>query len=169
MAGPMRARLFSSSLQVLMLPVLLSVTACNVVGWHARSERSFSLEYRVHKGLDCAMLHDCGFAFEVSQLGELTRYEDPGTGAFTTSGQRMLTKQELDDLQQLLEETGFFDFPELFPTEGARAGGGSVVVTYVEWPAQTRKSVMMMTSDPLPETARTFVSRIDAFFAPLLQ
>ncbi len=165
----MRARLCSSSLQVLVLLVLLSVMACNVVGWRAKSERSFTLEYRVHKGLDCAMLHDCGFAFEVSQLGELTRYEDPGTGALTKTGHRMLTLEELDHLQQLLEETGFFDFPVLFPTEGARAGGGSVVVTYVEWPAQTRKSVMIMTSDPLPEAAHTFMSRLDAFFAPLLQ
>lgn len=164
----MRALSFSPLSRVFVLPFLLSMIACNVVGESVKSEPSFSLEYRVHRGLDCAMLQDCGFVIEVSQTGELTRYEDPGTGDLTKSRQRMLTQQDLNDLHQLLEETGFFDFPPLLPTEDPRAGGGSVLVTYTAWPEQTSRSVMIMQGSPLPEEATIFMSRLDLFFSSRL-
>jgi len=164
----MRALSFSPLSRVLVLPFFLSMIACNVVGESVKSEPLFSLEYRVHRGLDCAMLQDCGFVIEVSQTGELTRYEDPGTGDLTKSTQRMLTQQDLKDLQQLLEETGFFDFPSLLPTEDPRAGGGSVQVTYTAWPEQTNKSVMILKGRPLPEEATIFMSRLDLYFSSRL-
>jgi len=49
----------------------------------------------------------------MSQTGPLTRCDDPGTGTFTQTGQRMLTPDERSDLYQLLEETGFFRYPSV--------------------------------------------------------
>lgn len=126
---------------------------------------SFSLDYRVHKGLDCAMVQDCGFQIDLAQTGALTRYEDTGDGTPTMSTQRALSQQQMNDLYQLLEETGFFHFPELLPTENPKAGAGSVSVTYTAWPSKTRKSVSIMKGGPLPQEARIFMSRLEAFFA----
>ena len=147
---------------------LVLMMACNVAGGSDESDPTFSLEYRVRKGLDCAMIQDCGFVIEVSQIGELTRYEDPGTGDLTKSAQQTLAQQDLDDLHQLLEETGFFGFPPLLPTEDPRAGAGSVVVTYTAWPAQTSTSVSILKGSSLPEEAEVFMTRLESFFSSRL-
>jgi len=142
---------------------------CNVVESQGQLKETFSFEYTLHKGLDCAMIHDCGYRIEVSQTGTLTRFDDPGTGTFTQTKERTLTPDAQSDLYRLLDETGFFQFPELLPTDDPRAGGGSVSVTYTTWPDREAKSVVIMKGSPLPEEAWTFMERLEAFFADQLK
>ena len=161
----MRALLSAPALPVLVLPLIFLMMACNMGSSQIQKTASFSLEYRLHKGLDCAMAQDCGFQIEISQTGALTRYEDTGAGTLTISAQRTLSQEQMNDLYQLLEETGFFRFPDLLPTENPKAGAGSVSVTYVAWPSKTSKSVLVMTGSSLPEEARVLMSRLDLFFS----
>ncbi len=143
------------------------MSACYTGNAQRAMKESFSLEYRVQKGLDCAMTQDCGFQIEVTQTGALTRYDDTGSGTLTVGMQHQLSPQQMTDLYLLLDEPGFFGFPARLPVENPRAGGGSVSVTYVAWPSKTSKSVLIMKGSPLPAEAWTFIDGLDSFFSSL--
>lgn len=167
----MRVLLFSPVPLLLGLSFIALMMACNMGNGTSpiSTTASFSLEYRVHKGLDCAMAQDCGYTIEIAQTGALTRYEDRGVETLTVSTQRLLSQERMNDLRRLLDETGFFGFPDLLPIDNPVAGGGSASVTYVAFPAETRKSVTMMKGSPLPAEADAFISRLDSFFVSVLE
>lgn len=144
--------------------LFLTLAACNLAVFSSQPPASFSLDYHVYRGLDCASVQDCGYRVEVSQTGEAIRYDDPGTGAFIESGRQTLTEEQMEALAQLLQESGFFDFPPVLPEENPRIGGGLVTVTHVAWPAQTRTSVQLVRDAPLPASAQAFLEQLDAFF-----
>ena len=165
----MRALLFRPALPLWGLSFIVFLTACNMGSSQIPTTASFSLQYRVHKGLDCFMVQDCGYVIEIAQTGALTRSEDTGADTLAVSNERLLSPDQMNQLHQLLEETGFFDFPALLPTEDPRAGGGSVSVTYVAWPSKTSKTVDIMKGSPLPPEAWQFMSRMDSFFVAVLE
>ena len=165
----MRTLIFSPTRLGLGVSFLVSMIACNMSSSPAPTTPTFSLEYRVTKGLDCAMVEDCGYKIEVAQTGALTHYKDTGTKPLVLSGQALLAPTQMDDLQKLLDETGFFDFPDLLPLDNPLAGAGSATVTYVEWPSRTRKTVRMMKGSPLPVEADLLISRLDSFFVWVME
>ena len=152
---------FSTALLALLS---LTLAACNLAIFSSQPPASFSLDYHVYKGLDCASVQDCGYRVEVAQTGEAIRYDDPGTGVFIESGRQTLTAEEMDALAKILQESGFFDFPPVLPEENPRIGGDLVTVTHVAWPAQTRTSVQLVRDAPLPEPAQALLEQLDAFF-----
>ena len=166
---PMRALFFRSVLPVLGLSFVVLMMACNMGNSPIPTSASFSLEYRVHKGLDCFMVQDCGYKIELAQTGALARYEDTGAESLAVSTERQLSQEQMNALHEILDETGFFNFPALLPTEDPRAGAGSVSVTYVAWPSKTSKFVEIMKGSPLPPEVWQFINRMDSFFVDVLE
>ncbi|HMB94338.1 MAG TPA: hypothetical protein VKP65_26050 [Rhodothermales bacterium] len=163
----MRILLASFVRSALVLSLVLLLMACKAGSPPAQMTPSFSLEYRVHKGLDCAMVPDCGYQIEVARTGALTHYEVGGSGELRESAQYTLSPSQMNDLYELLEETGFFDFPALLPQDNPTAGAGSVIVKYTPWPSGISTTVSIMKGSSLPEEAHTFMNRLESFFSAL--
>ena len=143
------------------------LTACNVIGSQTQKPIPFSLEYRLHRGLDCARTGDCGFLVEVTEEGGITRFEDTGSRDLTMSLEGTLSLADRDELLQLLNDTDFFSFPDLLPTEDPRAGGGTVSVLYIG--EETEKRVVIMKGSPLPGSAWHFMEQLETFFNTKLE
>lgn len=147
-----------------MLPVLLALVplACGS-GVQALGGEAFSFEYRRQAGLDCGMAGNCGYLVQVSEKGEMVRYDLPGTGAPVQAARGVLLPDERTTLFRMLSDGGFFDLPDVVPEADPVAGGGSIWMHYSDPATGTTKAVRVMLGRPLPAPVLALIEQIQAF------
>lgn len=158
----MRLRLFSV---IPILAVLVVAPLCN-----APSEAQegvhlpFALEYRMHRGLDCYQIGDCGFRIEVAPDGRIQRFDDRGT--WTLVGETQLSEQQTDDLVALFEDARFDQYPAELPHEDRVRGGVTVAITLTDvadGAVHHVEASLNDTSTPFPNGFLLFESQLRTF------
>lgn len=146
------------------------LTACNMLGTDPRTvgadeqDPDFRFEYRLHKGVDCYMTKDCGFRIEIGHDGILTMWED--TGQLKQRTRAPFTEADRTELKKLLDEGGFFTYPDMVPNELSGRGRTTVTLTYVEEPGTSPVTIQAFLDEALfafPEGFQSFEGELRQF------
>lgn len=168
---------YSHRSRIVLLGLLGLLCSCQVAGdVTAVPDTSFTLTYRVHKGLDCFMVQDCGYAIEVASSGAAQRYQDAGTGELELQDERTAPASKLEEVTRLLNEASFLELPEQLPVYDEGAGGtppvmgaGSVTITLINDDTEERKSVHILKGNPLPEQVRQLLDTLQPTLLALFE
>lgn len=130
------------------------VTGCKAVETEGVQDNavpsSYLFSYRMHLGLDCGMIGDCGYKIELSPADTIRYWQSTGVDSLVS--QLHADDSFRDSLYQLLVSGSFFDLSAEIPDPMSRRGMRTV--TY-EYQAKSDSTTMIKTAF-LDETMSQF-------------
>lgn len=153
--------------------LVLSVTAsaCTGVNQNTNSEDLDRpvFAYRVHNGLDCHMMGDCGHAYVLTRGNSIEKYNDQDESVSSVR----VSKPTADSLVAILHEHSFFELPSVLPDipeENIPRGGKTVTMTFAieEIEKQVRAYPDVIT-EPIPPQYFSLEESIRSFFLRYLE
>jgi len=140
---------------------LLILSACSSQNTRT-SDEAFTLSLRLHLGLDCGMIFDCGYRIDLGEDKVLRYFDEPNdTLASLTAN---ISKADTDEIAEILDRFDFFgsDFDWTYQEESLLYG--STRISYQsEDSSEIRIKTIPFEGDTIPEQVVSFRLELDRF------
>ena len=122
-----------------------------------------TFQYKLHKGLDCGMIQDCGFVISIDDRDTLRYWKD--TGRLELQKEVTVTQEDKLVLADILNRLGFAALPQHVPHADSRRGARTITITSID-PAAGDKTVTIFADEteyPFPDSFLPLQQELEAF------